>query len=723
MSSPFVSIRLALLALSCSIVPILPSCRKAPESTESARPKEIPASLKSNGLAGSPSTLLADQADALVHWQPWNRETLANAKTANRLVFAVFAPPQQPESLKVLSAIHNDPALVEDLNHNFVPVLVDSDACRETGILAETLCRDIKIPFSLPLFVWLTPEGNPVAWIPAQAKKSGIRDLFNQSSNMVTRMWEETPSYVLTNSAADNAARSRRLEETARSQPPADNPADATSRGIRQLASLYDGGSRTFDSSGGLFPSGALELLSASLLVPGLTGEAATLAREAADGLARDLSTSAMIDPLDGGIFTARRGSGWQLPRFTRDSANQSRSIVSLTNAYWRSRDPVLLDQILKSIAYAEAQYAAPGGLFALGRQNTVPLDQWLWTTEELGKVLSPEELKVWTAVSDLKNMGNLPIESDPNREHFRKNTLALRTPPEAAAAKLGITPEASRSLFEAGRKKLLKIRSEKFASEQPDPRPHAISTFRMASAYAAAYSVSGDPALKEKAASTLKLAREAFSHGPSLYLFPDTTKPMDAGRAFLYAVALQAGLDVYDITLDPESRSWAEDLASTASERFMNDNLLSENVPEQSIVPVAVSDRIMIFDDSSAGLFSISEARLAKLGYQSPPPFATAVVPLTADAFDRPILHTDALLGSTIRLRGVSVTLAPDASAALKTAVGRLPLRLISRRIALPAETVSPGSAKITFANGSIVSVNTPAEVESAILAGGRHQ
>ena len=47
-----------------------------------------------------------------------------------------------------------------------------------------------------------------------------------------------------------------------------------------------------------------------------------------------DLLPSPMFDPLDGGVFTSRRGTSWALPNFTRDCLSQARAAVALFNAY-----------------------------------------------------------------------------------------------------------------------------------------------------------------------------------------------------------------------------------------------------------------------------------------------------------------------------------------------------------------------------------------------------
>ncbi|MGC4014040.1 MAG: DUF255 domain-containing protein [Luteolibacter sp.] len=724
MRFPSVFPRLALAASGVLLLSGLPSCRKpAGASTAATTPADIAPELLSNRLGDSSSAFLSDQASSPVHWQTWSPETFARAKRADRLVFAIFALPQQAESSNVLKSINAETSLVNDLNASFVPVLVDSDACRETGFLAAVLCSEIKQPFSMPLFVWMTPEGCPVAWIPAKARKGGFRDLFEQSSSLVGRMWMESPesrTYILNNSRSDNQARSKRLAKLASLATPAEDPAMTGLRAVRQLSTFYDAGSHSFDNAGGLFPAGGLETLASVPLVNGVPADIVSRCREAAQGLSADLSTSAMLDPLDGCIYSARWGGGWDLPSFTRDCPNHARSLTSIAVAARLSKNPQLISQILAGIDFAEKTYGTSEGLFALGRQDLQPRENSLWSLDQLEKALSPEELKVWTSVSGLKNLGNIPVESDPNREQFRRNSLALKVTPEEVAAKLGMAPAAAREHFESGRRKILKLRQERGATVAEDSRPHAVASFRMISAYAAAYGLTGDPALRKKAVETFQRARETFARDGGLLPFTGKEDGVNSGRAFLYGVAIQAALDVADTTLDADAAAWAAKFSETAAAKFLDGDTLREVTAAGSVLDLPISDRAMVYEDSSAGLLAGAAARLQRLGVQLPGSYATAITPLPKEVLEFPLVHADLLQASLISYQAPVVLVAPDASPELKEAVCRLPLRTAPRRMATAADGVPAGQVKILFSDGTSKTAATADALGTVILAGG---
>ena len=128
-------------------------------------------------------------------------------------------------------------------------------------------------------------------------------------------------------------------------------------RSLRQLTSFYDPYSRSFDEAGGLFPAGAIDLLSTAAIHPGLPAETRARCLETARELLVDLLPSAMFDPLEGGVFSSRRGNSWALPAFYRDCVSQARAAVALINAYRATGDKRALEKALGLISFAEKSY------------------------------------------------------------------------------------------------------------------------------------------------------------------------------------------------------------------------------------------------------------------------------------------------------------------------------------------------------------------------------
>ena len=187
---------------------------------------------------------------------------------------------------------------------------------------------------------------------------------------------------------------------------------------------------------------------------------------------------------------------------------------MALIEAYRATGNELALERALELIAFAEKSYLGSDGLFAVGLSAEPDPEKWMWSVEDIEKVLAPEDAAWWIEATGMKGLGNLPSEVDPRREFFRLNTIGLSKPMEQIAAELSLTPEAFVPRFEAVRAKLLSSRNSRVGKTPPDESPHAASCFRMVSAYAGAFAVTGDEIYREKAVSLLNRSREAFGVG-----------------------------------------------------------------------------------------------------------------------------------------------------------------------------------------------------------------
>lgn len=718
---------LALAAVTLGLTLGVVSCRKAQsDDNQDAKPvAKIAPELLANQLSALPGAIPRSQALSPIRWQPWTKETLARAKDAQRLVLCVIAIPQQPGFLSTLNALAADKSVVNDINSHYVPVLVDGDAAREMSILTSDLCAEINRGLNLPLLVWMTHEANPVAWIPVTGSEpAAVRDLFNQSHLMVSQMWNDSPDYVLKNSALDNANRRARIQQRKNVKVMSEQPAADVVRSLRQLASLYDPYSRSFDETGGLFPSSSLELLSAAAVHPGLPDDVRSRCMDTTRELLTDLLPSAMFDPLDGGVFSSRRGTSWALPAFMRECPSQARVAVALIEAHRATGNARALDKALGLIRYAEKAHATPEGLFAVGLMRETDPESWMWQVEDIRKLLAPEDADWWIKATGMEGLGNLPSEVDPQRRFFRGNTLGLSKTVAELAAELGQPLETFAPRFDAVRAKLLAERNRRIGKVTRDETAHAPSTFRMVSAYAAAFTATGDDVHRQKAAALLQKARESFSDGPRLRVFAqDAPASVGTARAFVYALALQSVLDVAAITSDEQWLVWAEDLATTAAELFTHDEFLKECPDDAKIIDLPVTDLVMLFDDSTAGLVSMAECRLAEIGRPLVASFSRLATPMPTYALDRPVLHTDLLLATVARHYKVTALAGGGLPPEMKLAVERLPLRVVQHRPAKPDEQVPAGSVKLLFGEEErSVTVSTPQSLGQAILPSGEN-
>ncbi len=642
-----------------------------------------------NSLGGLPGPVYGSQATSPIHWQPWTQASLDMARNSKRLVWAVIVLPQQPSFVEILQTLSSDAATVNLINSTYLPILIDGDAIREFGMLSRDLCAEIGKGLQIPLMVWMTPEGNPVAWTPLPSVDGdSATKIFAQSHSMVAQTWVDDPDYVKTNSRLDQSSRRERILQHYKETKASDEPAADALRALRQLTSLYDPSPGIFDEAGGLFPVGVLDVLSMSSRMTSLPEEQRDRSFKVLDALVDDIVVSPMFDPLDGGVFNSRQGSSWTFPNFSRDCASQARVIVSLLNAYESTGEQRALDRARGVLEFVEGNHITESGLFTYGSNGSGDAGKWLWQYEEVRNILSPEELPVWMAASGMERSGNLPTELDPLSKYLKSNSIAFAKSPDEVAGLVGIDSTRAKELLESARVKLLEVRNGRMDVSYKDKDPNAVATFRMISAYATAYRITGQDSYRDLAAETLLKAKEHFAKGPRLRIYPgDGPDSLYAARAFVYAVAIQAALDVEAVTLKGEWLLWAGDLFSTVSEEFSSENYIKECSSSGDLTGLPITDSAMLFDESTLGLLAMSQSRLEALDIPLAPDLKKKLnaFPITAIRF--PIVHGDLLQAELIRSYAVTFIFGKDTPDTVKEALARSPLKDVNRRLALASD------------------------------------
>lgn len=644
---------IATLILSVCVLVSLPACDPVNTVEEVQGPLPLPAEYQTNRLGESSTTFLRSRANSPIRWQPYSPGICETATDSSRLIFILIGSSLYPSGPAVLDALEGSARITSTINDNYLPVLADVDASRELGIVAHRLSAEIRRPIAFPFIIWLSPDGNPVAWTPVAASDpEGVTDLFEQSSTMVNSMWREAPNYVTENSARDAEMRRQRLQV---SDPGAStDPAAEVIVAAQRLCDLFDPSSGTIDGTGGLPPAGVYHLLSLSSTAGSVPSALRENCRGALSASARTLVRSSMVDPLDGGIYLARRGIDWNLPVFTRDTTTQLRMCVALVETWRATGDPALLAAARSALEFAESGLGTAEGRI-IHSTSLPPADEsaMLWTKEDLEGYLDPAELQALTEVMEIRGLGNVPFDSDPYRRFFRLNVLGMRNTPDTESA-----PLVSKAC-----RKLLKIRNGRLEGKQIiESACYARHLARAASANASMFSATGETRFRDRAVAHLERVHTDYYDAQSgLYQLPRSESPSQrAARALDYGLTASACLDVHSITLDSKWIRWTEKLIERIDDHFVAGERLLECDPTMASIELQVTDSAMVFGDSSAGVLHAVLSRLSAFVPSSPPRLAAATRAAIGEFSRQPIIHTDMLVGELVRRISPVVHIAP---------------------------------------------------------------
>ena len=714
-------------AITCAgLLALVPGCHRVEEEPTVFGPLPLPADRQSNQLADAPTDFLRRQANSPIRWQNWTPGITEAADESKRLIFVFVGSSLYPASQAALDTLAGSPRITGIINERFLPVIADVDTARELSLAAHLLASEIRRPISFPFLLWLSPEGNPVAWTPiSDSDPEAVIDLFDQSSNMVDSMWAEAPAYVIENSARDAELRRTRM---LRPDPETTtDPGTAVRSAARRVCDLFDPSSGHIDGTGGLPPAGVYDLLALVGSSPAVDDDLRADCREVLRTSGLKLVHSSMFDPLDGGIYLARRGVDWNLPVFTRDTTTQLRMATALVEMSRCTGDQTFLDAARATLRFAEAGLGTAEG--RLIHSISVPPEHepsMLWTREDLEHHLDPAELQSLVRLMDITGLGNVPFDSDPVRRFFRLNVLGMRHPPGETAESLGITTAELQSQLESAARKLLKARNQRIEGRQStESTCFARHLARAASVNAAMFAATGDAAFRDRALAHLgRLRNDYYDETAGLRQLARTAEAsQQAARTHDYALTAAACLDLHSITLDSSWIRWAESLVEEVNDKMLADDRLLECAPAHAAITLQVTDSTMVFDDSSAGLLHAVITRLSAFLPSPPPGLATALRRAIGDFDKRPIVHTDALTGEFTRRLAPVVHIAPgfggdDPAAALTTAIritGPRRLTIVPVAAGFPSPAGLPDRGALLSLDGRPpLTFSTPAELTS---------
>ena len=674
----------------------------------------IPQALKSNQLRGTPSTFLSTHSDSAIHWQTWKPSILEDAEKSQRLIVALIGSARFPGSAETMNALESSPDLVSRLNEDFIPVLVDGEISRDTMLLSAALAAEQGMNIGFPFVVVISPDGAPISWkVMTYANDADTIDQFNSAVEIVSRLWNDSKDYVRSDSLNKL---NRRRESPPEPEPSVEDPQERMARfteSIRQLTNLWDESTSSFDTLGGLFPSNLMTLMAhasqAKVLSPAIREKCTDVIR----GMSSTILDSAMVDPLDGGIYSARIGPSWNYPMPTRDCITQADAIVSCVNLHSLCEVPNALMIAIKAANFAEESFQTSEGLFSITRaMAAVDPTSIMWNIGDIATNLSDEEFEVWKMTSDLKSLGNLPPEADPSRRSFRKNVLFNSLTSEEIAAQLGISAEEAAQRLESGRMKLVKARENLHPQSAKENTPSALASFQMVSAYCYLYTATGDSQWREKAEKLGSLCRKSFGEARFLNERPGShPDPMSDSRAYTYSIAARASLDLASVTLDDQWNRWAIDLMTLLAENFANSDgtRLAESREGFEIIPFPFEDRAMIFGPSTAGMVRQNLQSLKNADFPVPPGLTRWLNSLP-DLARNPIVYVDTLDALFAEAEAGGLFVGEKVPEEAREAVSRLPIRLFERKI---GGTV-PGAIKFIAPGGEESILKTASDVQA---------
>lgn len=402
---------------------------------------------KPNRLVDEKSPYLQQHAYNPVNWYPWGEEAFKEAKAENKLIFLSIGYSTCHWCHVMEEESFEDEEVAKLLNEYFVSIKVDREERPDIDNVYMTVCQAMTGSGGWPLTIFLTPEGKPFyagTYFPKTERfgNPGLIAILNQIKNL----WNTNKESILTSS--EQVTKLLNSEVFAESGEPLD---------IQTLKTAYEQLRDRFDPIYGGFGTSPKFPTphNFSFLLRWWKRGNNTFALEMIEKSLELMARGGIHDHLGGGFHRYSTDEYWLVPHFEKMLYDQALLAIAYIETYQATKKERYATVAKNIFDYVLCDMTSPEGGFCSAEDadsEGVEGKYYVWTPEEIKKVLGEKDGNIFCDFYDVSDIGNF---EDKNILHADK--------PLSVAAKLeNLEPDALEKLLSTCRKKLLSIREKR---------------------------------------------------------------------------------------------------------------------------------------------------------------------------------------------------------------------------------------------------------------------
>jgi len=555
----------------------------------------------SNRLAGEKSPYLRQHQFNPVEWFPWCEEAFEIAKKQNKPIFLSIGYSTCHWCHVMEKESFEDPFVANLLNQTFVNIKVDREERPDIDNVYMGACQLMNGSGGWPLTIIMTPEQRPffaATYIPKTTKYGhlGLVDLIPR----IHELWSKSKSKV-EDSALHITESLKKYKEV---KERVDLTAEILHHGYEFHNQIFD------EERGGFgdhpkFPS----LHHVQFLLRYSDRFKHSRSREMSEVTLKNILAGGIYDQVGGGIHRYSVDQKWFAPHFEKMLYDQAALIRTLSDAYRVSADPIYETMVKLTVEYIERDLLSPEGAFYSGEDadsEGVEGKFYLWKKGEVSQMLGGvgEEFE---KVFDLQEPGNFS-------EHGKESLGNI----------LSFTPSslerwASDPKWIAARKVLLGYRELR---PRPSRDEKILSDWNAlaASALAIAGRTFDQPEWIERAVAIASfITTKMIVNGRLMHRYCEGEILFDATLDD-YAFLIEALIEIYESTFDPQWLKKADELAEVMISEFWSEEevvfqFTSLNAERLIVRKAEIYDGSYPSGNSTAVLVLLRLSKL--LGYQ----------------------------------------------------------------------------------------------------------
>ncbi|MFX0168281.1 MAG: thioredoxin domain-containing protein [Candidatus Hodarchaeota archaeon] len=503
-----------------------------------------PKTQRMNRLAQEKSPYLLQHANNPVDWYPWTEEAFKKAKKENKPIFLSIGYSTCHWCHVMAHESFENPKIAALMNEAFVNIKVDREERPDIDALYMSVAQMMTGSGGWPLTIIMTPNKQPffaATYIPSESRfgRIGMLELIPE----LTRLWNE--EHPRLDTITENIQRS--LEASALGSQGAE-----LAEGVLELT--FDSLSERFDSKYGGFgfrpkfpsPHNLLFLLRYWKR----TGNDEAL--QMVETTLQALRHGGIFDHIGLGFHRYSTDPQWLLPHFEKMLYDQAMLTLAYTEAYQATKNPNYAQTVHEILTYVLREMTSPDGGFYSAEDADSEGEEgkfYVWTQEEIRKILSPHEADLFVDIYNFEPTGNYLEEASGKRTGTNIPHLQRSLVDEAKSQKL--TVKTLKGQLEIVRQKLFEAR-EKRIHPYKDDKILADWNGLMIAGLAKAARIIGEPMYTKAAVKAAKFVLEYLqdSKGRLLHRFRDGEAAIPA---FLddYAFMIWGLLELYEATFD----------------------------------------------------------------------------------------------------------------------------------------------------------------------------
>jgi uncharacterized protein YyaL (SSP411 family) len=514
-----------------------------------------------NRLQYEKSPYLLQHAANPVDWYPWGEEAFARAKGEDKPVFLSIGYSTCHWCHVMAHESFEDGETASLLNEAFVCVKVDREERPDIDGIYMRICQMMTGGGGWPLTVVMTPERRPffaATYIPKESRwgKTGLVELIPQ----IGRLWR-TERERIEEAAAKTVSVLRQPVSEQGEAPGEETLSDAFAELQGQLDVEFGGF--------GAAPKFPMPHQLLFLLRHGeRTGKEEAI--RMAEQTLRAMRRGGIFDQLGYGFHRYSTDRQWLVPHFEKMLYDQALTVLACTEAFRAGGDGEHARTAREVLEYVLRDMHAPeGGFYAAEDADSEGEEGrfYLWGTDEIRRLLDPEEAGFAAEIFGLEEEGNF---TDPvTGKRMGLNILHLADSEEEAAAGHGISGEEIRRRLEVVRLRLLTARAGRVRPRR-DEKILADWNGLMIAALARAACVLEEPRYlaAARAAADFVRTRMQTPDGRLLHRWCGG-EPAMTGNLDDYAFLIWGLIELYEAGFDARDLRTALELQRILTERF----------------------------------------------------------------------------------------------------------------------------------------------------------